>query len=122
MINFKGNPVILSKNYRAIIKQRFNQLIKLDSTQAFSEVEEAAKKKKKVVRDAYGNVIHDTSDHIPLEKDLSFELHFRLLSNVCGVYLNPDNCPVENGLDLNNVAPEKKSSVYTMTYVDHEGK
>jgi len=40
---------------------------------------------------------------------------------VCGVYLNPDNCPVENGLDLNIIAPEKKSSVYTMTYVDHEG-
>ena len=79
MINFKGNPVVLSKNYRSIIKQRFNQIVKLDSTQAFTEAEEAAKKKKKVVRDAYGNIIHDTSDHIPIEKPFSFELHFRLL-------------------------------------------
>jgi len=34
----------------------------LDSITAFTEAEETAKKKKKVSRDAYGNVIIDTSD------------------------------------------------------------
>jgi hypothetical protein len=62
MINFKGNPVVLSKDYRAIMKQRFQNLVKLDGTTAFSEAEETAKKKKKTKRDAYGNVILDTSD------------------------------------------------------------
>ena len=63
MINLKGDPVVLSKDYRAIMKQRFQHLVKLDGTTAFSEAEEAAKKKKKKTkRDAYGNVILDTSD------------------------------------------------------------
>jgi len=96
--------------------------VKLDSITAFSEVEESAKKKKKVSRDAYGNIIVDTSDHIAIEKELEFELHFRLLNNVAGVYLNPDNCPAENGLDLTNLPPEKKSSVFFLKYVDHEGQ
>ena len=119
MINFKGNPVVLAKNYRAIMKQRFQHIIKLDSITAFTEAEETAKKKKKVNRDAYGNVIIDTSDNIPIEKCLEFELHLRLMQNACGVYLNPDNCPAE--IDLNPIAPEKKSSVFTLSYVDHLG-
>lgn len=53
---------MLSKDYRAIMKQRFQNLVKLDGTTAFSEAEETAKKKKKTKRDAYGNVILDTSD------------------------------------------------------------
>lgn len=64
----KGNPVVLAKNYRAIMKQTFKDLMKLDSITAFTEAEEAAKKKKKVKRDAYGNVIVDTSNDIPIEK------------------------------------------------------
>lgn len=68
MINMKGNPVVLAKNYRAIMKQTFKDLMKLDSITAFTEAEEAAKKKKKVKRDAYGNVIVDTSNDIPIEK------------------------------------------------------
>lgn len=121
MINFKGNPVVLSKDYRAIMKQRFQHLVKLDGTTAFSEAEEAAKKKKKTKRDAYGNVILDTSDQIPIKKAVTFELSFRLLSNCSGVYLGPDNCP-EGTIDLSAVAAEKKSSVFSMSYVDHEGK
>lgn len=93
----------------------------MDSITAFTEAEETAKKKRKIKRDAYGNEIIDTSDHIPIEKCMEFELHFRLMQQANGVYLNPDNCPAENGLELNNVAPEKKSSVFTLTYVDHEG-
>lgn len=101
MLDLKNNPVCLTKNYRAIIKQRFQQLVKLDGTTAFTEVEEAAKKKKKHKRDAYGNIIKDANDELPIEQQVTFELHFRLLQNCTGVYLQPDNCPAENGLDLN---------------------
>lgn len=59
LIDLKCNPVVLSKNYRQIIKQKFTNLVRLDGTVAFSEVEVALKKKKKVKRDAYGNVIID---------------------------------------------------------------
>jgi hypothetical protein len=96
--------------------------LKLDSITAFTEQEEAAKKKKKVTRDAYGNVIVDTSDHIPIETVLEFELHFRLMANQAGVYLNPDNCSPDNGLDLTALDAGKKSSVFTLTYIDHHGE
>ena len=56
--------------------------MRLDGTVAFNESEVAAKKKKKVKRDAYGNVIVDTSDYLPIEKAITFEMEFRLLSNV----------------------------------------
>jgi len=79
MIDLNGNPVVLSKNYRAIIKQRFPSLVRLDGTQSFSEAEIAAKKKKKVKRDAYGNVIEDFSDQIAIEREFKFELSLRLL-------------------------------------------
>jgi hypothetical protein len=48
-------------------------------------------------------------------------LSFRLLSNCTGVYLGPENCP-EGAIDLSAVAAEKKSSVFSLSYVDHEGK
>lgn len=38
--------------------------MRLDGTTAFSEVEEAAKKKCKHKRDAYGNIIADLNDQI----------------------------------------------------------
>ena len=60
-------------------------------------------------------------DPCEYEKNVTFEFQFRLLSNVTGVYLSPENCPAENGLDLSSLTPDKKSSVYTMTYIDHEG-
>lgn len=74
MIDLKCNPVVLSKNYRQIIKQKFDNLLRLDGTVAFSEVEVALKKKRKVKRDAYGNVIIDTSDFLPIEKAITFEM------------------------------------------------
>jgi hypothetical protein len=118
MINLKGNPVVLSKNYRAIMKQTFKDLVKLDTITAFTEAEEAAKKKKKVKRDAYGNVIVDTSGDIPISRGLSFELHFRLMNPVTGLYLNPENCNTET-LDLSSLQPHQKSSSYHLQYVDH---
>ena len=62
MANFKGSPVCLSNKYRAILKQRFQQLRFLDGGPAFTEAEEALKKKKKRKFDAYGNEIVDLSD------------------------------------------------------------
>ncbi len=85
-------------------------------------MEEAAKKKRKIKRDAYGNIITDLNDQIPIEQQVTFELQFRLLQNCTGVYLQPDNCPAENGLDLNQLAPEQKSSSFSLSYIDHEGK
>ena len=95
--------------------------MKLDSVTAFTEAEEAAKKKKKVKRDAYGNIIVDTSGDIPISRELSFELHFRLLSPVPGLYLNPDNCNTE-AVDLGALQPRQKSSSYHLQYVDHTGE
>lgn len=79
MINFKGNPVALTKDYRQIMKQRFQQIVKLDGNAAFTEAEEIIKKKKKVKKDVYGNVIVDLSGQIPIEKSVTFEIYFRLL-------------------------------------------
>jgi len=45
MLYFNGNPLCLTPNYREILKQRFQTLRILDGTQAFTEVEENAKKK-----------------------------------------------------------------------------
>jgi hypothetical protein len=53
--------------------------VKLDGTQAFSEQEEIAKKKKKVKRDIYGNVIVDTSGQLPILSLVTFEFQLRLL-------------------------------------------
>lgn len=64
MINTKGNSVCLNKNYRAILKQNFPLLSTLDGIPAFSEAEEAAKKKRKVKFDAYGNAVVDQSSLI----------------------------------------------------------
>jgi len=59
MLNLKGNPVTLTKFYRAILKQRFNTLKILDGIPAFTEAEEALMAKKKKKFDAYGNEIKD---------------------------------------------------------------
>jgi hypothetical protein len=64
MINTKGNSVCLNKDYRAILKQNFLLLSTLDGIPAFSEAEEAAKKKRKVKFDAYGNAVVDQSSLI----------------------------------------------------------
>jgi len=119
LLDLKCNPVCLSKNYRQIIKQRFPNLVRLDGTVAFSEAEVSAKKKIKVKRDAYGNVIKDTSSFLPIEKPITFEMQFRLLSNLNGCYLQAENCPPE--FDLTSIPAESKSSVFTVCYVDHLG-
>ena len=59
MIDLKGNPVVITKDYRIVMKQNFPNIAILDGIVAFSEIEIAAKKKKKVKRDAYGNIIID---------------------------------------------------------------
>lgn len=39
MINLQCNPVVLCNNYRAIMRQKFDNLIKLDGTTAFTDAE-----------------------------------------------------------------------------------
>jgi len=65
----------------------------LDGIPAFTEAEEALKKKKKRTFDAYGNEIIDTSDLIEIESKVTFELKFGLLQNVSGIYIKPENIP-----------------------------
>ena len=87
MLNLKGNPVTLTKFYRAILKQRFNTIKILDGSPAFTETEQALMDKKKKKFDAYGNEIKDLTGEIPVEKEVTFELGLRLLQFVQGVYL-----------------------------------
>lgn len=63
------------------MKQRFQSIVKLDGIAAFTEAEEIIKKKKKVKKDVYGNVIVDLTGQIPIEKSVTFEIYFRLLQN-----------------------------------------
>ena len=114
MVNLKGNPVVLSKNYRAIMKQRFQQLKVLDGTQAFSDTEQALMDKKKKKFDAYGNEIIDLSGQIPVEKVLTLELSLRLMQQVQGVYLTAEMCPPD--FDLNGLPAKSKSSVFYLKY------
>jgi hypothetical protein len=72
MVSFKGSPVCLAKDYRVIIKQRFPLLKMLDGINAFTEAEEALKKKKKRNFDAYGNEILDLSDLIEIDPKVTF--------------------------------------------------
>ena len=120
MANFKGSPVCLSNQYRAILKSHFQQLKFLDGVAAFTEAEEALKKKKKRKFDAYGNEIVDTSGQIPVEKDFKFEVCLGLLQNVQGTYLQAENMPAE--FDLTALKPEEKSSVFYCTFTDRDGK
>ena len=63
----------------------------MDGIPAFTEAEETAKKKKKVKFDAYGNAIVDQSEFIQVTKTIKFELSFRLLQNLNGIYLSPES-------------------------------
>lgn len=74
MLNTKGNSVCLNKDYRAIIKQTFQNLKVLDGLPAFTEAEETAKKKKKVKFDAFGRAIVDESALIQPTKGVTLEL------------------------------------------------
>lgn len=121
MVSFKGSPVCLAKDYRAILKQRFQQLKMLDGTPAFSEAEEALKKKRKKKFDAYGNEIKDTSDQIEITSEINLEINFRLLQHVSGVYLVPgENCAAD--FDPTPLEPEQKSSAFYLRYTNHLGE
>jgi hypothetical protein len=72
MVSFKGSPVCLAKDYRVILKQRFPLLKMLDGICAFTEAEEALKKKNKKKFDAYGHEILDTSDLIQIDPKVTF--------------------------------------------------
>lgn len=131
MLYFNGNPLCLTPNYREILKQRFQTLRILDGTQAFTEVEENAKKKhrKRVqARLAHlGDIPKDAfkipeADLIPIQDNVCFELQFRLLDNIQGEYINETNCQQLETLNLDEVPEERKSSVYWLKYTNHEGE
>jgi hypothetical protein len=120
MVSFKGSPVCLSKDYRKVIKQRFQQLKMLDGVVAFSEAEEALKKKKKKKFDAYGNEIVDTSGLCAIDPEVRLDIKFGLLSNVSGVYIKPEHIPEE--YDLTPLAPTQKSSFFHIEFVDYSNQ
>jgi hypothetical protein len=75
----------------------------LDGVPAFSEAEEALKKKKKKKFDAYGNEIVDTSDLLEIDPKVTFDIKFGLLQNVTGLYIKPEHIPED--YDLTPLAP-----------------
>lgn len=75
----------------------------MDGVPAFSEAEEALKKKKRKKFDAYGNEILETSDQIEIVREVDFELALGVLTNVQGLYLQAEHVPPE--FDLTPLAP-----------------
>ena len=91
MLYLFGNPLMLTPNYREILKQRLQNLKILDGTTAFTEAEENAKKKhrKRVqARLAHlGDIPKDAfkipeSELIPIQDNVVIELEFRLADNL----------------------------------------
>jgi len=96
MLFLQGNPLSLVEKYKDIIKQRFPDLRILDGEPAFTEAEEAARKKirKRAIKN--GIDLKKPSETkgielIPIPDNLSFELQLRLFQNVAGIYLNEQN-------------------------------
>jgi len=60
-----------------------------------------------------GSMKFGGKDPIEILDDIKFHMEFRLLSNVKGVYVNPENCSAlsatENPLDLDEVDVDRKS-------------
>jgi len=111
MVYLQGNPVALLPGYREIIKQRFENMRVIDGDPAFTEAESPSKKKKRK-----GEV---EKPKLEIPQFLRFDMHFRVLFNVDGVYLNDENCKMEKSLD--EVPLERKSSIFWLEFEDHRG-
>lgn len=131
MLYLKGNPLVLTAHYREIIKQHLQDLVIIDGTKAFSEVEENAKKKhRKRVQAKFAHLGEvpaeafkvPAAERIPIEPFVRMELEFRLLDNINGVYINQENCSTLETLNLDEVPVEMKSSQYWLTYKDLRGE
>lgn len=92
MLFLVGNPVALTPKYREIVKQWFPRLKILDNIPTLNESDSPKKKKLKIV-DTGLSVKQDIKD------EMTLDLHFRVLYNIDGVYLNEETCPKVELLD-----------------------
>lgn len=131
MLYLCGNPCQLTPDYRDILKQRFQSLRILDGSQAFTEVEENAKKKHRkrvMARLAHLGDVPESAfkipaqDLIPIQDNVSFELELRLLDNITGTYINDGNCQQMESLNLDEIPVERKSALYWLRFENHRGE
>ena len=71
MLYLVGNPLVLTPQYRAIVKQKFQPLKMLDGTPTLNESDSPKKRKKKV-----GEL---ETPIISISDKFSLDLHFRVL-------------------------------------------
>jgi hypothetical protein len=110
MLYLVGNPLALSSQYRDIVKQRFIDVKLLDGIATLNEGSSPKKKKKKSVL---------TGPMIQIADTLTFDLQFRVLSNIDGIYLTEDNCKIEI---LDAVTEDEKCSTFWLSYQNHLGE
>ena len=61
-------------------------------------------------------------DKIKVREQISFELQIRLLKNVNGIYINNENCPNLEAINLDDLPLEKKSTMYWIIYKDQDDR
>ena len=118
MLYLIGNPVMLAPNYRTVMKTKFNTLKVLDGVPTLNEAEGSRKKKttNNTTRSTKSSL--DTSTLISdVNENFTLDLHFRVLSNVDGIYLTEETCKPEILEALTQ--DSDKSSVFWFSYVDH---
>ena len=91
MLFLVGNPAALSPRYRDIVKQQFPNMKILDNIPTLNESLSPKKKRKVIDPNLYAK--------IEIKDQLSLDLHFRVLYNIDGVFLNEDTCPKIELLD-----------------------
>ena len=64
-------------------------------------------------------VDHSLNAKIEIKDQLSLDLHFRVLYNIDGVFLNEDTCPKIELLDT--FTDQEKSSQFWLSYTNHFG-
>jgi hypothetical protein len=68
-----------------------------------------------------GNMKFGGKEPIEIEDDIKFTFELRLLNNVKGIYINPENCAAltaETPLVLDDMEVEKKSQMYWLRFQD----
>lgn len=114
MLYLWGNPCALTENYRAILKQRFQNIRIIDGKQAFTDGENQKKNSKVKKRN------QQQEPQIEIKENLTIDFCFRILNITDSIYLNDDNCKLE--VEQLTALPEaSKSSAYWISYTDHLG-
>ena len=133
MLSLEGNPLVLTKNYSNIVKERVQGLKVLDGNTVFADADDQAIKamsmKKKTMtmtrasKTNAGSTTSLESFNFNVEQNCTIDFHLRLLKNIeGGRYLIPDeNCTFEVE-KLDEIPEEKKSSQYWLTWTNHEGE